>query len=60
MAYYENQTDPAINKIDLVIEPGEKIGICGRTGSGKSSLIKLLTWSLEPQDGYVMIDLYDI
>jgi ABC-type multidrug transport system fused ATPase/permease subunit len=46
-ATYENQTQHALKGISLVIESGEKIGICGRTGSGKSSLIKLLTRSLE-------------
>lgn len=49
-----------MKSIDLIIESGEKIGVCGWTGSGKSSLIKILTRSLEIQEGSVLIDLYDI
>ncbi len=60
VAKYENQSEPALKSISLIIEQGEKIGICGRTGSGKSSLIKVLTRSLDTQEGCVLIDLYDI
>jgi ABC-type multidrug transport system fused ATPase/permease subunit len=49
-----------LNKICLTIEAGEKIGICGRTGSGKSTLIKLLTWSIDLMEGSISIDFYDI
>lgn len=45
-----------LNQIDLDIEPGEKIAICGRTGSGKSSLISLLLKLLDPLSGTVTVD----
>ncbi|GKU21657.1 unnamed protein product [Fusarium langsethiae] len=38
----------ALNDVVLSISPGEKVAICGRTGSGKSSLIALLLKLLEP------------
>lgn len=48
----------ALRDIDLTIGAGEKIAICGRTGSGKSSLLALILKFLEPLrgDGYVLID----
>ena len=48
----EDETDCtphlALRNIDLTIKSGEKIAICGRTGSGKSSLIALLLKLLDP------------
>ncbi|KAI1639441.1 P-loop containing nucleoside triphosphate hydrolase protein [Biscogniauxia mediterranea] len=38
----------ALKQIHLSIQPGEKVAVCGRTGSGKSSLIALLLKLLEP------------
>jgi ABC-type multidrug transport system fused ATPase/permease subunit len=45
-----------LNQINLNIEPGEKIAICGRTGSGKSSLISLLLKLLDPLCGTITVD----
>lgn len=45
-----------LNQINLNIEPGEKVAICGRTGSGKSSLISLLLKLLDPLSGTVTVD----
>jgi ABC-type multidrug transport system fused ATPase/permease subunit len=38
----------AIRDVDLIISPGERIAICGRTGSGKSSLIAIFLKLLDP------------
>ncbi|KAI1110785.1 putative ABC multidrug transporter [Nemania sp. NC0429] len=49
----------ALRNINLTITSGEKIAICGRTGSGKSSFIALLLKLLDPvpgTDGSVLID----
>ncbi|KAF8815566.1 multidrug resistance-associated ABC transporter [Phlegmacium glaucopus] len=46
--------------IDFQISPGEKIGIVGRTGAGKSSLIQALLRTVELQDGKIEIDCLDI
>ncbi|KAI0839686.1 ABC multidrug transporter [Hypoxylon sp. FL0890] len=40
----------ALKNIQLEIRPGEKVAICGRTGSGKSSLIAILLKLLDPVD----------
>ncbi|KAK4247490.1 P-loop containing nucleoside triphosphate hydrolase protein [Corynascus novoguineensis] len=45
---HPNPTTLALRNINLTISSGEKIAICGRTGSGKSSLIALLLKLLDP------------
>jgi ABC-type polysaccharide/polyol phosphate transport system ATPase subunit len=44
-----------LDNIDLVIQPGEKIGIIGPNGSGKSTLLKLICGILEPTFGSVKV-----
>ena len=42
--------------INLDINPGEKIGVVGRTGAGKSTIILSLLRMIEPSEGGIMID----
>ncbi|RFU32078.1 hypothetical protein B7463_g4239, partial [Scytalidium lignicola] len=51
---------PALSDISFTVKPGEKIGICGRTGSGKSSLLSILVRILEIDSGTVSIDGLDL
>ncbi|MEO8204134.1 MAG: ATP-binding cassette domain-containing protein, partial [Betaproteobacteria bacterium] len=44
---------PLLDHVDLVIEPGERIGLIGRNGTGKSSLLKLLAGAQKADDGKV-------
>ncbi|MBZ0056390.1 MULTISPECIES: type I secretion system permease/ATPase [unclassified Leclercia] len=53
--YPGNQYASLIN-VSLTIQPGEKVGIIGRSGSGKSSLAKLLVGFYQPNSGNVLID----
>ncbi|KAH7198229.1 P-loop containing nucleoside triphosphate hydrolase protein [Fusarium flagelliforme] len=52
----KEDTVSALDAVSLEIKPGEKIGICGRTGSGKSSLFLVLLRLLDPSSGSVTID----
>lgn len=51
---------PALYNISMTIKPGQKIGICGRTGSGKSSLLLTLFRLLELDSGTIFIDGIDL
>lgn len=44
-----------LDKIDLVVNPGEKIGIIGANGSGKSTLLKIISGILQPTNGSVRV-----
>ncbi|OYU48930.1 MAG: hypothetical protein CFE31_10920 [Rhizobiales bacterium PAR1] len=58
--HYPGETRLALREISLVIRPGEKIGIIGKAGCGKSSLLKLIARLAEPSDGRIGIDDRDI
>lgn len=45
-----------LKDINLKIEAGEKIGLCGRTGSGKSSLVAALFGLLHHEEGQILFD----
>ncbi|MBB6342151.1 ATP-binding cassette subfamily C protein LapB [Pseudomonas fluvialis] len=53
---YPNQQQAALRGINLVVRPGEKIGIIGRSGSGKSSLAKLIVGLYQPEAGSLLVD----
>ncbi len=50
----------ALRDINVKVEPGSKLAIVGRTGAGKTTMIKLLTRLLEPTAGRVLIDGRDV
>lgn len=57
---YPGQSSRALDNINFVIEPGEKVAILGRVGSGKSSLTRLILGLYEPDEGAVLIDDTDV
>jgi ATP-binding cassette subfamily B multidrug efflux pump len=51
---------PVIDALDLHIRPGEKIGLVGRSGAGKSTVVNLLLRFYDVQGGRILIDGQDI
>ncbi|KAH8885459.1 putative ATP-binding cassette transporter [Thozetella sp. PMI_491] len=49
-----------LHDVSVAIKPGQKVGICGRTGSGKSSFVATLLRLLEIDAGSVFIDNLDL
>ncbi|MDF1869404.1 MAG: ABC-F family ATP-binding cassette domain-containing protein, partial [Phycisphaerales bacterium] len=45
--------DIILDSVSLTVEPGERVGIVGRNGCGKSTLIKILAGVLNPTDGSI-------
>ncbi len=57
---YPHQQTPALSEVNLIVRPGEKIGIIGRSGSGKSSLAKLIVGLYQADSGSLLVDGTDI
>jgi ABC-type multidrug transport system fused ATPase/permease subunit len=51
---YGGEVD-VLSELDLVVEPGEIVAICGPTGSGKTSLLNLLPRFYDPTGGRVLV-----
>ncbi|WP_430469317.1 type I secretion system permease/ATPase [Thalassospira lucentensis] len=53
---YPDQSVKALNRVSFTVEPGEKVALLGRIGSGKSTIMRLLLGLYEPDDGSILID----
>ncbi|ETV63814.1 hypothetical protein H257_19252, partial [Aphanomyces astaci] len=53
---YRDQLDLVLTNISINVEPGHQVGICGRTGSGKSSLMAALFRMVPASSGRITID----
>ncbi len=49
-----------LNNIDLTLEPGEKVAVVGRSGAGKTTLVKLVPRLFDPSEGRVTLDGMDV
>ena len=57
---YPGQQTPSLNQLSFAIQPGDKIGIIGAVGSGKTTIERLLINIYEPSSGSVLIDGTDV
>ena len=57
---YSGRKSLVLNDVNLLVPAGTKVGIVGKVGSGKSTLIQLLTRTYDPPSGNLLIDGIDI
>jgi ATP-binding cassette subfamily B multidrug efflux pump len=53
---YPQAEEPAIKNLSFELNVGDTFGIVGRTGSGKSTVLRLLTRQIDPTEGEILID----
>lgn len=44
-----------LDRVNLVVKPGERVGLVGRNGAGKSTLLKIIAGEMSPQEGDVVV-----
>lgn len=57
---YSGRKDLALHDVNLLVQVGAKVGIVGKVGSGKSTLINLLTRLYDSSPGHLLLDGIDI
>jgi ATP-binding cassette subfamily B multidrug efflux pump len=58
--YGRRDGSPVLNEFNLKINPGERVGLVGRSGAGKSTIVNLLLRFFDPEKGRIVIDEQDI
>ena len=53
---YEGSRLKILNQINLIIKKGDKIGLLGKSGSGKTTFVNILSGLLQPTEGSIEID----
>jgi ABC-type multidrug transport system fused ATPase/permease subunit len=56
IAFAYDKASPVLNDIHFSIKAGERVGICGPTGGGKSSVVSLIPRFYDPTGGHILID----
>jgi ATP-binding cassette subfamily B multidrug efflux pump len=59
-AYGRRDSAPVLRVFNLTINPGERVGLVGRSGAGKSTIVNLLLRFFDPEAGRILIDEQDI
>jgi ABC-type bacteriocin/lantibiotic exporter with double-glycine peptidase domain len=57
---YTNEAPFVLKNINLEIQPGAKVILTGKSGAGKTSLIRLLQRLYEPSTGYILLDNFNV
>ena len=57
---YDRGLPSVLEHASLLIEPGERVGIVGRTGAGKSTLVSLIPRFYDPEAGSVVVDGFNV
>jgi ATP-binding cassette, subfamily C, bacterial LapB len=57
---YPDQKQPALDRVSFSVRPGERVGLIGRIGSGKSTIEKLVLGLYQPDQGAVLVDGTDL
>lgn len=57
---HDSTNDQLFAQFNLTIQPGQKVGLIGVSGAGKTTLVKLLLRFVEPTAGRIFIDSHDI
>ena len=60
LSHHYGRDSGGLDDITLTIRPGEKVGLIGRSGTGKSTLVKLLLRFYDAEQGQILIDGQDI
>ena len=58
--FYPGQPVPALKDVSFTIKPGEKVGIIGKTGAGKSTIARLISGFVKPESGSILLDNFAI
>jgi len=57
---YDGISEPALENINLTVHPGQTVAIVGQTGTGKTSLVKLVNRTYDVTQGQVLLDGVDV
>lgn len=57
---YLGSSDPVLNNVSFVAEPGQTVALLGATGSGKTTIINLLPRFYDASEGAILIDGHDV
>ncbi|MFN2233082.1 MAG: ABC transporter ATP-binding protein, partial [Anaerolineales bacterium] len=57
---YDGTSDPALENINLSVHPGQTVAIVGQTGTGKTTLVKLVNRTYDVTQGQVLLDGVDV
>ena len=60
VTFYYREESPLFEKLNIVIEPGQKVGVVGYSGGGKSSFVNLMLRFYDVKSGIILIDEQDI